>query len=164
MHGRYNACRNTENVQDEVGILKIVKAEEKDFEALYGLLCSLEDTLFDKQSLHEVYAVNLSRDDIHYVVAVDGSRVIGFASLHIQHLLHHAAKIGEIQEIMVREEKRGAGVGKLLFEALKETAIENNCTQLEICCSQARKESHGFYLKMGAKNSHYKFTLPVSEE
>ena len=144
--------------------MKIVKAGSEDFDVVYELVCSLERTLFDRQSLYEIYAGNLSHGDVHYLLAVEGSQVIGFASLHIQQLLHHASKVGEIQEIMVREEKRRSGAGKLLFEALKQIAAENKCAQLEICCSQTRKDSHAFYLKMGAENSHYKFTLPIADE
>ena len=142
--------------------MKIVEARDKDFEDVYQLICELENTIVDKQSLLKVYTHNLTSNDIHYVLAVEDSRVIGFASLHIQQLLHHAAKIGELQEIIVCKEKQGVGIGRILFEAIKEIAVNNQCMQLEICCNQTRKLSHEFYLKQGAKNSHYKFTMPIS--
>ena len=145
----------------EVGISKILKAENKDFDVVYELICELENTMINKQALYEVYSHNLMRDDIHYILAVDDLHVVGFASLHIQQLLHHAAKIGEVQEIIVHKEKQGIGIGKALFDAIKTIAIEKRCMQLEVCCNQARKGSHEFYAKQGALNSHYKFTLPL---
>ena len=141
--------------------MKIVKAEDKNFEAVYELICELESTLIDRQGFYEVYSHNLTDDDIHYILAVDGLEVVGFASLHIQYLLHHASKIGELQELIVRGEKQGLGIGKTLFETIKKIAAENGCTQLEVCCNQTRKGSHEFYLKQGMNNSHYKFTIAI---
>ena len=156
----FYACQNTLNFP-EVGILQILKAENKDFDVVYELICELESAIMNKQALYEVYSHNLMRHDIHYILAVDDLHVVGFASLHIQQLLHHAAKIGEVQEIIVRKEKQGLGIGKALFDAIKTIAIEKGCMQLEVCCNQARKGSHEFYTKQGALNSHYKFTLPL---
>ena len=142
--------------------MEIIEAQYEDFDDVYQLICELENTIFDKQALLKVYSHNLTSDDVHYVLAVEDAHVIGFASLHIQQLLHHASKIGELQEIIVCQEKQGIGIGEILFEAVKEIAVNNQCMQLEICCNQTRKASHEFYLKQGTKNSHYKFTMPIS--
>ena len=160
---RYNEIYvATKGIVFEVKFLEIVEARHEHFMDVYKLICELENTLVDKRSLLKVYTHNLTSKDIHYILAVEDSRVVGFASLHIQQLLHHAAKIGELQEIIVCKEKQGVGIGRILFEAIKEIAVNNQCIQLEICCNQARKASHEFYLKQGAKNSHNKFTLPIS--
>ena len=145
-----------------MNILKIINAKESNFEAIYELICELENTIIDRPSFYNVYSHNLICSDIHYIIAVEDHNVVGFASLHIQHLLHHVSKIGELQEIIVHQEKRGLKIGKNLFDSIKKIAIENKCTQLEICCRQTRKESHEFYLKQGAENSHYKFTIPLN--
>jgi len=69
------------------------------------------------------------------------------------------SKVAEIQEIVVSKYYQGQGIGKMLFNRLKEIAVENKCVLLEVCCNQIREKSHEFYLKQNMKNSHYKFTL-----
>jgi (aminoalkyl)phosphonate N-acetyltransferase len=78
-------------------------------------------------------------------------------------LLHHVSKIAEIQEFIVAKEYQGEGIGTKLFEIANKIALDNNCTQIEVCCNQKRKRSHEFYLKLGMKNSHYKFCLPIDK-
>lgn len=126
---------------------------------VYYLLCELEHTELDKALFEEIFRKNIVNPDIHYLLVIDNQNIIGFASLHIQYLLHHASKVAEIQEIVVSKYYQGQGVGKMLFNHLKEIAVKNKCVLLEVCCNQIRKKSHEFYLKQNMKNSHYKFTL-----
>ena len=142
-------------------IVQITKAAPKDFDAVYELMCALENKQLDKKAVRAVYTQNLARPDVQYLLAVADGQIVGFASLHIQQLLHHASPIGELQEIIVHTDKQGLRIGTMLFEAVKALASENHCTQLEICCNQSRIDSHEFYRKRGAKNTHYKFTLPL---
>lgn len=142
--------------------MKIVNAKIEDFEKVYDLICELESEVINKENLYQIYSRNISNSDIYYFLALDGSEIIGFASVHIQYLLHHAAKIAELQELIVTKGKQGIGVGSLLFNQIKKIAFEANCNQLEVCCNQIRKDSHKFYEKNGMKNSHFKFTLPFN--
>lgn len=96
-----------------------------------------------------------------YYLAIQDDIVFGFATVHFQYLLHHMGKVAELQELVVLSSKQGLGIGSLLFEKIKEIAIENECILLEVCCNQIREFSHKFYLKQGMKNSHYKFTMPL---
>ena len=128
----------------EVGILQILKAESKDFDVVYELICELESTIMNKQALYEVYSHNLMRDDIHYILAVDDLHVVGFASLHIQQLLHHAAKIGEVQEIIVRKEKQGLGIGKALFDAIKQLPLKKDACSLRCVATKPAKVATNF--------------------
>lgn len=139
--------------------MECINVTMENSEDVYYLLCELEHTEVDKKSFEEVFKNNLVNPDIHYLLATDKQNIIGFASLHIQHLLHHVAKVAEIQEIIVDKHYQGQGVGKMLFNRLKEIAIENECVLIEVCCNQIRKKSHEFYLKQNMKSSHYKFTL-----
>jgi len=142
--------------------MEIIKASIDHLESVYKLLCELENDLLDKNDFSKIYKHNIKNDDVHYVLAVNDLNIIGFASLHIQKLLHHCSTIGEIQEIIVAKEQQGLGVGAMLFEELKKIATTNKCIQLEVCCNLARENSHKFYLKQGMKKSHYKFTYRLA--
>ena len=139
--------------------MKFLPATIENSQDVYYLLCELEHAELDKALFEEIFRKNIVNSDIHYLLAIDNENVIGFASLHIQHLLHHVSKVAEIQEIVVSKYYQGQGIGKMLFNRLKEIAVENKCVLLEVCCNQIREKSHEFYLKQNMKNSHYKFTL-----
>lgn len=138
-----------------------INAAMENSQDVYYLLCELEHKELDKASFEEIFRKNVISPDIHYLLAIDNQNVIGFASLHIQGLLHHVSKVAEIQEIVVSKNYQGQGVGQMLFNQLKEIATENECVLFEVCCNQIREKSHEFYLKQNMKNSHYKFTLSL---
>jgi len=141
--------------------MELVYAAEKDLDAVYDLVCRLENKTIARAPFDAAFLRNITDESIVYLLAVEEGAVLGFASLHIQFLLHHAGAVGEIQEIIVDEACRGRGLGKILFQRLKEIAEEKDCVLLEVCCNQARTASHPFYISQGTKNTHYKFTLPI---
>lgn len=133
-------------------------------QAVYGLICELEGSEPDRQSFQSVFIENLKNKNVRYFVALREDKVIGFSSLHVQRLLHHAAPVGEIQEIVVSKSSRGQGIGQVLFEKMRTAAISFGCVQMEVCCRKARKRSVDFYQKMGMNCSHFKLCLPLTEE
>lgn len=134
------------------------KAGIQDVIGVYNLMNELEETVYDFDSFKEFYSGNLACDMIHYIIVEDHSEIIGYASLHIQNLLHHLSSISEIQEIIVASGHRGRGVGKMLIDELKKVAREEGCSQLEVCCNRRRIRSHEFYINNGLKKTHFKFT------
>ena len=139
--------------------MEIINATINELENVYKLLCELEHKKLNKNDFVKVYRDNLENKNVHYILAVNKLDIIGFASLHIQKLLHHCGYIGEIHEIIISKDYQGKGVGTMLFNELKSIAIENKCVQLEVCCNLARKQSHKFYIIQSMKKSHYKFTF-----
>ncbi len=139
----------------------IREATINDKEAIYRLMEVLEGQKLDRENYSNIYDANLLNPYIFYIVYEKDGHVMGFISVHVQKLLHHTANIAEIQEFIVDEAFRGQGIGKCLFQKAKEIALENACTQLEVCCNQIRRSSHKFYESQGMNNSHYKFCLIV---
>lgn len=139
----------------------IRSAEERDWPQVYRLLNELEATPLPEAECRGVYLSNLLRPDIFYFTAEMGRDVVGFSSLHVQALLHHASRIGELQELIVSAAYRGAGVGRALFQKALETAVWEGCAQLEVCCNRTREKSHEFYRRQGMEDSHFKFCLKL---
>ena len=142
--------------------MEIRKAEEHDLDSVFSLICELEENQIDKNHFCTVYLNNLSDINIFYIVAEEHGKVVGFASMHIQQLLHHAGRIAEIQELIVIKQYQGSGIGYMLTKELKTIAVNNYCINIEVCCNRMRVESHAFYEKLGMKKSHFKFTLQLS--
>lgn len=139
----------------------IRKAAPGDLEEIYRLICALEGQELDLAAFSEIFIDHLENPEISYLVYEHHNELLGFISIHIQNLLHHAAPVAEIQELIVAEKARRMGIGRLLFEAAKEDAASRNCLQMEVCCNQARKGSHRFYEAQLMTNQHFKFTLPL---
>lgn len=136
----------------------IRKAEARDEEAVYRLICFLEDEAFNRSAFGTIYQANLTRPDIEYVVAECEGVVCAFASLHVQWLLHHAAPVGEIQELIVGMDYRGQGIGGKLFDRLSRIAAERSCAQLEVASKLERKRAHDFYQRRGLRYTHLMLT------
>lgn len=135
------------------------KATLNDKKQIYGLIVSLEETNIDTKCFSDIYDANILNPFVLYYVYEKENLILGFISIHMQKLLHHTANIAEVQELIVHEEARHLGIGKLLFQKAKDIARENDCKQLEVCCNQKRLLSHKFYQMQGMTNNHNKFCL-----
>lgn len=142
--------------------MKIPRPEH--FPQIYSLICDLEETSLDRSKLETVYLRNLADPGIHYLIALENGEAAGFASVHVQYLLHHGGKIAELQEIVVAESHRGQGIGGRLFSEAEKTARAAGCLQLEVCCNRKRTDSHRFYEREGMAASHFKFTEVLGGE
>ena len=138
--------------------MEIINARPEHFPQIYSLICELEEAPLDRAKLEAVYLRNLTDPGIHYLIALENGGAAGFASVHVQCLLHHGGKIAELQEIVVAESRRGQGIGSLLFSEAEKTARTAGCLQLEVCCNRKRTASHRFYERQGMAASHFKFT------
>lgn len=134
----------------------IRSARSADIEALYAMLCELENEVLDKKRFEEVFLKNLENETIIYVMAELDTLPVGMASCHVQLVLHHAAPIAEIQEMYVKPELRSRGIGQRLIEAIKIFARQQGADQLEVTSNQIRTETHRFYEREGFRKSHYK--------
>ena len=143
-------------------ILKIINATIENLDEIYALICQLEDEQFNKDSFSKIFRENLLNPDVFYQLAVENGCVVGFISLRVQELLHHAAKIAEIQELVISKNHQGAGIGSALFYEAVKIASQYKCEQLEVCCHLERERAHQFYLAKNMNKSHYKFTLPIN--
>lgn len=138
--------------------MEIRKAQITDFEAVYGFINGLEKEVMDREVQLWIYTENLQNPNIVYLLALDSGKPVGFLSLHVQNLLHHAGPIGEIQEMFVSEEARSSGIGKQLISEIKRIASEMKIPQLEVTSSFRREAAHRFYEREGFIHTHKKFT------
>lgn len=58
-----------------------------------------------------------------------------------------------VEDVIVDEEFRRAGVGRALFMKMDEIALENKCAYSILVSSGFRKEAHRFYESMGYSDS-----------
>ena len=142
--------------------MEIIKATIGHLDAVYRLMCELECRDLDKYAFLRIYQENIADANVCYMLAVDKNNIVGFASLHMQKLLHYCAKTGEIQEIIISEKYQGLGAEAALFRQMVKTAAANGCLYLEVCARKVRDETHQFYISQGMEQSHFKFMLDLA--
>ncbi len=142
--------------------IQIREATPIDAPVVYDFLCILEETTLDRIGFQTVYERNLANPFVHYLVAELVGEVIGFVSGHVQLLLHHCGKVGEIQELFVHPDYRQRGIGHDLVAAIESLAWQENCINLEVTTNQKRQDTLRFYERESFRLSHYKLVKPIS--
>ncbi|TFZ40433.1 GNAT family N-acetyltransferase [Soehngenia longivitae] len=121
-------------------ILKFIK-ELADYEKMLDQVVAteeiIEDSIFNRKKAEVVFAV------------YDGEEV-GFA-LYFNNFSTFLGKPGlYLEDLYVREQMRGRGIGKTLLAYLAKTAVEQDCGRFEWWCLDWNKPSIDFYLKLGS--------------
>lgn len=132
-------------------------ASASDLESVYKLLNQLKGAPHNRDAFERNYHENMSDPLIHYLVALHNGKPIGFVSLHVQRILHHANRTGELQELIIDERYRGKGVGKQLMIAAEGLARSLGLEEIELTTRLHRSDAQEFYKSLGYSNSHLKF-------
>ena len=145
-----------------VETLHIRAATQNDAPIIYAFLCTLEELTLDQTAFLSVFRRNLSDPDVYYLVAEQADDIVGFVSCHVQYLLHHCGKVGEIQELFVHPDVRNQRIGQQLVAALDTLAIQENFVHLEVTTNQKRIDTIRFYEREAFKRTHVKLVKPIS--
>lgn len=121
-------------------ILKFIK-ELADYEKMLDQVVAteeiIEDSIFNRNKAEVVFAVYKGEE-------------VGFA-LYFNNFSTFLGKPGlYLEDLYVREEMRGKGIGKTLLAYLAKKAVEEDCGRFEWWCLDWNKPSIDFYLKLGA--------------
>lgn len=111
----------------------------------------------DKHAFKAIFEANLADLMVQYVLAEADNQPIGFASCHVQRLLHHAGLVAEIQEMYVLPAWRSRGVGQVLVEHFMEQGRREKWVHLEVTSNRRRIRTHTFYERLGFVQTSLKF-------
>ena len=120
-----------------------------DAEAVNLLSVQLGYPLSQHQTLQNIKTVLQSKMHTAFV-ALDDNRIVGWigaAQVMMIEVMRHC----EINGLVIEEQCRGKGIGKLLIEKVKEWAKENGNDKLTLHCNTKRTEAHLFYEHLGFK-------------
>ena len=97
--------------------------------------------------------------NVLYVAVDEANRVVGYTLMTVSRLLHAAGLTAHLQELVVDETARGAGIGSALVEANEHDAVERGARQLTMSTSRAGD----FYRRLGynVTAEFYKKILPL---
>ena len=131
--------------------------------AVYEMICDMEAKQLPYGAFADIFQKQLKDPDYACIVCEESRGVIAVLNLRFEVQLHHAARIAEIMEFVVKAEYRNKGLGKDLLAYAEKCAKQNGCVQIEVACNQLRKNTHRFYSREGMKNYHYKFSKDLTE-
>ena len=136
--------------------MKIRYCQKEDLEAIYKLICELEECNLNHEQFALVYENKLNDEKSHYLVAVSDDMIVGFVSVNIDYQLHHENKVATIEELVIDNSYRGNGIGRLLVDFSTKLALEHQCKVIELTSNFKRIEAHQFYQKNDFIKSSYK--------
>ncbi len=141
--------------------IKLKPIEDKYFTEIIILLQLISDFYPKKTNYKSILKLFLNQKYVFGIVAIDSinngntEKVIGFGSLHLSRKIRGGI-IGFIEEIVVLENYRGRGIGKLIMQELIDNARNENCYKLVLEC---REEKRYFYEKLGFDCSGHSMSL-----
>ena len=107
---------------------------------------------YDKKINESIF----SSDEVDGIVALEKGNVIGYASIH--YIKKITRKSGIIEDVVVKENQRGQGIGKLLVNNLIEKAKKNNCDKIILSSSEKNLK---FYQKLGFQKNEFEMIMRI---
>ena len=111
---------------------------------LHKLIIPFELNIEDAK---RTYRAMMASDDYYLLVAKENEKVIGTVTGIFCRTL--ATPFFVIEDMVVRPECRGKGVGTKLMEELERLSRAHGCAYAILVSSGHRKEAHKFYEKLG---------------
>ena len=140
---------------------EIRQAEAGDVDDVAGLAAALAMSFeFSAASFRENYPALLAADGACLLLAVSGSETIGYL-LGFRHLTFYAnGPVGWVEEVAVRDQDRGQGIGRVLMDAFEQWAAAQGCALVAL----ATRRAASFYLALGYEESatYYRKVLTAS--
>lgn len=133
-----------------------------DIGVVYDLICELKGEKINFEGFKKAYENKIKSKENHLILAMSQGEVIGFLSLTVYYQLHHAGKVGTIEELIVNTSLRGKGVGKMLVNNAVDYAMKNKCEIIELVSGFKREGAHKFYEKIGFTKRGYNFEMKLT--
>ena len=120
---------------------------EKGFLETLDFLRNASD--LDKNKAKEILK-KIKQNTNHIIyVAIDNKKIVGSTTLLIeQKFIHDGGLVGHIEDVVVRKDYEGKGIGIKLVTSMLERAKEKNCYKTILDCKDDVKK---FYEKIGFK-------------
>lgn len=132
--------------------LKIRPARVTDLPALVDLLCQLFSIETDFAIRPDRHARGLRlllgavrRGRAYVAVAESQGQVIGMATVQTVVSTAEGARSGWIEDVVIREDLRGAGIGRLLMADITHWAQTNGVARLQLLADRRNRPALAFY-------------------
>ena len=130
--------------------VQVRRAGPGDAGAVAGLAGELAQSFpFSREQFDLAYPALVASQDACLLVAAQDDECLGYV-LGFRHLTFYAnGPVGWVEEILVRPECRGRGLGRALMSAFERWATEHDCTLVAL----ATRRAAPFYRALGYQDS-----------
>jgi GNAT superfamily N-acetyltransferase len=138
-------------IEDLSSIVELYKQPDMD----NGEVLSIEqaEVIFKRISAYPNYKI---------YVAVDDGKIIGtFALAIMDNLAHMGATSGLIEDVVVKTDWQGKGIGKQMMKHAMESCRVQGCYKVALSSNLKREKAHHFYESLGFKKHGYSFLLEL---
>ena len=133
--------------------IKVREATTEDAADIQMLARELAETVGDAPPVEEAVRKRLEElletPRSRVLVVENGRGVVGAASFWIKPDLAHGDTVVEIPMLVVAEDHRRNGVGRLLMEEVRSVASENGASLIELVATTANVAAREFYNSLG---------------
>ena len=140
---------------------EVRRATAGDRDAVAGLTAELAQSFtFSRAQFHLSYPALLAADGACLLVAADGRERLGYL-LGFRHLTFYAnGPVAWVEEVVVRRQDRGRGVGRALMSAFEQWAAGQDC----ILIALATRRAAPFYRALGYEESAVYFRKVLEDQ
>jgi ribosomal protein S18 acetylase RimI-like enzyme len=130
------------------------EAEIEDAESIHALVRELADVVGDRhpgpEAVRDRLAELLEEPRAGVLVAEEGgSGISGAVSYWIKPDLAHGDTVAEVPMLVVAEQARRDGVGRLLMDEVRERAAREGAALVELVATRENEEALEFYRSLG---------------
>ena len=104
--------------------------------------------------LHALYSSDPSG---RVLIALDGGRVLGFATLHSTPVLHRPTAVGRITALAVHPSAQGRGIGRELLRAADAHFRAQGLARIEVTSGPTHEKAYPFYRRLGYADHGVRF-------
>lgn len=90
-------------------------------------------------------------------LVAETDRIVGCITLGMTPVLHRPRPVGRMTMLVVAEDARGRGFGRLLVKAAEDRLREAGCGLIEVTSNLRRADAHAFYERLGYERTSYRF-------
>jgi ribosomal protein S18 acetylase RimI-like enzyme len=138
---------------DSKSKIKVREATTDDAADIHKLARELAATVGDDPPVEEAVRARLEElleaSRTRVLVVEYESGVVGAASLWIKPDLAHGDTVVEMPMLVVAEDHRRTGVGRLLMEEVRSIASDNGASQIELVTTSTNVAAREFYRSLG---------------
>ena len=146
--------------------LQIRVATEADLPSILALYVEVEDDgrVLSIEKARSILTRMKSYPDYKVYVAVLGGSIVGtFSLLIMDNLAHLGAPSGVVEDVVVRGDWQGKGVGKQMMRFAMDHCRERRCYKLALSSNLKREAAHRFYDGLGFRRHGYSFLVEVNQ-
>jgi ribosomal protein S18 acetylase RimI-like enzyme len=146
----------------------IRQAENKDLSKILILYEGLTKDPDDRISLETARAkfekLKTYPDYQLYVAEVENEIVGTFALLIMDNLAHRGEPSALIEDVVIRKDLQGRGIGKEMMKKAMNLCSEKGCYKMVLSSNLSREVAHGFYESLGFRKHGYSFIVEFNSD